>query len=320
MMNRLGDSFFIVSLVLLSFSYPSFDFFSFHSVSFILILFLLLSFCTKRAIFPFSSWLPAAIAAPTPISALVHSSTLVAAGLFLIMRHSYLIYQSSDLVARLLVLCIFTSFYAGLNSLFEVDMKKLIALSTLSHLGFIGLAFSTGLLRLAFFHMLVHALFKSLLFMCMGDIMHCSGHSQDIRHLGSGFYSTPFSSLIMQLCLANLLGLPMLSGFFSKDLVLEMLAYSSVRYLLTFMVYLGVFFTYFYTFKIFLYSVKTSGFVSFALIHHVRGLHFGLLCFLGFATLFSGHFFISVLFKSVVFVVVPFYVKMAPITINFVLF
>jgi len=318
--NRLGDSFFIVSIVLLFLNYPSSDLFSFHIVDSILVVFLVLAFCTKRAVFPFSSWLPAAIAAPTPISALVHSSTLVASGLFLMMRYSYLIYQVSWLVSTLLIFTIFTSFYAGINSLFEVDIKKLIALSTLSHLGFIGLAFSRGLLRLAFFHILVHALFKSLLFMCMGDIIHCSGHSQDIRHLGSGFTTTPFSSQVMQLCLANLLGLPMLSGFFSKDLVLEMLAYSNLSYLLTFMVYLSVFFTYFYTFKIFLYSVKTSGVLPLILVHPSSSLHWGLLCVLGLFTIFSGRFFISVLFKRMLFVVVPFYVKIAPVVINFILF
>lgn len=93
--NRLGDSFFIVSIVLLFLNYPSSDLFSFHIVDSILVVFLVLAFCTKRAVFPFSSWLPAAIAAPTPISALVHSSTLVASGLFLMMRYSYLIYQVS---------------------------------------------------------------------------------------------------------------------------------------------------------------------------------------------------------------------------------
>jgi NADH-ubiquinone oxidoreductase chain 5 len=169
------------------------------------------------------------MAAPTPISALVHSSTLVAAGLYLIMRFYYLVYSSNFLMFTLLVLSVFTSFYAGLNALVETDMKKLIALSTLSHLGFIGLAFSSGLISLAFLHMLVHALFKSLLFMCMGDIMHCSHHSQDVRHLGSGFASAPFSCQVMHLCLANLLGLPMLRGFFSKDLVLEFLSYSNMR-------------------------------------------------------------------------------------------
>ena len=127
-----------------------------------------------------------AMAAPTPISALVHSSTLVTSGLYLMMRFSLYLYGSSSIMIIMVVLCLFTSFYAGINTLFERDLKKLIALSTLSHLGFIGLSFSLGLLHLAYFHMLTHALFKSLLFMTIGDIMINLSHSQDIRYLSSG--------------------------------------------------------------------------------------------------------------------------------------
>jgi len=107
--------------------------------------------------------LPIAIAAPTPISALVHSSTLVTSGLFLMIKYRYLIYSSSYLCSFLLTFSLFTSFYAGFNTVFEKDLKKLIALSTLRHLGFIGMSFSLGLLSLSFFHLLSHALFKSLL-------------------------------------------------------------------------------------------------------------------------------------------------------------
>src|SRR5574343_206212 len=162
-----------------------------------------------------------AMAAPTPISALVHSSTLVTSGLYLIMRFSYILYSQPYLINILLLLCIFTSFYARLNTIFEIDMKKLIALSTLRHLGFIGIAFSVGLLHLRFFHLLVHALFKSLLFMTIGHIITNINHSQDIRYLSKGAIYTPFSSIIINVSLLNLLGMNIIRGFFSKDLVLE---------------------------------------------------------------------------------------------------
>jgi len=137
-----------------------------------------------------------AIAAPTPISALVHSSTLVTAGLYLIIRFSYLLYSCPDIIKLLTFIAIFTSFYAGINTIFEIDLKKLIALSTLRHLGFIAIAFSAGLLHLRFFHLLVHALFKSLLFMTIGDIIININHSQDIRYLSKGSVYTPFSSTV----------------------------------------------------------------------------------------------------------------------------
>ena len=167
------------------------------------------------------------MAAPTPISALVHSSTLVTAGLYLIMRYSYLLYRSPEVIKYLFIASIFTSFYAGINTIFEVDLKKLIALSTLSHLGFIGIAFSIGLLYLSFFHLLVHALFKSLLFITIGDIIINLNHAQDARYLSGGYYITPFSVILINVSLVNLLGIPSLRGFFSKDLVLETIAYSN---------------------------------------------------------------------------------------------
>lgn len=236
--------------------YFSKDLFSFRSnlVPPFVSLFLIVTFITKSAIFPFSSWLPLAMAAPTPISALVHSSTLVTAGLYLMLRYSYVLYFHSSLVKFLLVVRLFTSFYAGMNAVFELDMKKLIALSTLSHLGFIGLAFRAGLPILAFFHLLVHALFKSLLFMTIGDIMINLNHSQDIRYLSSGIIYTPFSVLVIYVSLFNLLGLPSISGYFSKDLVLETINYRGSGSLILFFLYFSVVFTYYYTYQLFYYS------------------------------------------------------------------
>jgi NADH:ubiquinone oxidoreductase subunit 5 (subunit L)/multisubunit Na+/H+ antiporter MnhA subunit len=112
-----------------------------------------------------------------------------------------------------LVLCVFTSFYAGMNTFCEQDFKKLIALSTLSHLGFIGIAFSIGLLNLSFFHLLTHALFKSILFISIGEIIVNLSHSQDMRYLSQGSSYTPFSCFIINISLLNLLGFPRISGF-----------------------------------------------------------------------------------------------------------
>jgi NADH-ubiquinone oxidoreductase chain 5 len=170
--------------------------------------------------------LPLAIAAPTPISSLVHSSTLVTSGLFLMLRYSSLFYATPLLLSLLLVIALFTSFYAGLSSLFEKDLKKIIALSTLSHLGFILISFSLGLSFLSFFHLLSHALFKSVLFIAMGDIITVLNHSQDIRFLSFGGVNTPFSSSVVSMSLFSLLGIPAVRGFFSKDLILEAFNFS----------------------------------------------------------------------------------------------
>ena len=320
LINRLGDRFFLCSLMLMFYSYPDFTFFSSGLISQLLSFMLILTFMTKRALYPFSPWLPIAIAAPTPISALVHSSTLVTAGLYLIMRFNYILYSSPEVMKALFVVRLFTSFYAGLNTIFEVDFKKLIALSTLRHLGFIGIAFSLGLLHLRFFHLLVHALFKSLLFITIGDIMINLNHSQDARYLSSGFLYTPFSCFVMSISLVNLLGLPRLRGFFSKDLVLETIRFSNVSFYLELVLYCNVVFTYYYTYKLFYYSFSTNKLNPYQLFHSVSLIHVVLMCSLGLSTLVFSSFFINSVFSFVLFYPLALSVKFLPIILNSAMF
>jgi len=249
--------------------------------------------------------LPLAIAAPTPISALVHSSTLVTAGLYLSMRFSFLIYSSSFLISLFLVLSVFTSFYAGLNSVFETDMKKLIALSTLSHLGFIGMAFSCGLLYLSFFHLLVHALFKSVLFISIGDIMTNLFHSQDIRFLSSGFGLTNSSFYTIAVSLINLLGLPTMRGYFSKDFVLETCNFSYVSQFMVFLIFFNVIFTYYYTYQLFYFSFRTLKLTPYVLIHSPSLTHSLCLLSLRLLGVFFGFLWITYILPFVVHVTVP---------------
>lgn len=320
LMNRVGDSFFLASLMLIFYMYPDFTFFSSDFPTFILVIMLVLTFITKRALYPFSPWLPIAIAAPTPISALVHSSTLVTAGLYLIIRFSYLLYSSPEIIKYLFLARIFTSFYAGINTIFEVDLKKLIALSTLRHLGFIGIAFSAGLLHLSFFHLLVHALFKSLLFMTMGDIMINLNHAQDARYLSGGYFITPFSVMLINISLLNLLGIPRLRGFFSKDLVLETLSYSNMSWFIEVILYSNVFFTYYYTYKLFYFSFSSTKLNPYQLHHSVSLLHIVLMCTLAIFTLLFSSLFMGHIFSYVMYYSIPFSLKFAPLFINGIVF
>src|SRR3982751_667902 len=128
----------------------------------------ILAAITKSAQIPFSAWLPAAIAAPTPVSSLVHSSTLVTAGVYLLIRFHELIQVNSFL----LLFSVITIFISGVGANFEIDLKKIIALSTLSQLGVIIIILSLGIYELSYFHLITHALFKSLLFLCAGVYIH----------------------------------------------------------------------------------------------------------------------------------------------------
>nr|ARK38484.1 NADH dehydrogenase subunit 5 [Lanceolaria gladiola] len=176
---------------------------------------------TKSAQIPFSAWLPAAMAAPTPVSALVHSSTLVTAGVYLVIRFYGTLVEAQEVLWFLSKVGALTLLMAGLSACFEVDLKKIIALSTLSQLGLMMFTVGIGFPIVAVFHLFTHALFKALLFLCAGSIIHSTVDTQDGRILGGLNYLLPFSSSCLVLSCVALCGMPFLSGFYSKDLILE---------------------------------------------------------------------------------------------------
>nr|YP_009053743.1 NADH dehydrogenase subunit 5 [Parnassius apollo]AHC98641.1 NADH dehydrogenase subunit 5 [Parnassius apollo] len=207
---------------------------------------------TKSAQIPFSSWLPAAMAAPTPVSALVHSSTLVTAGVYLLIRFNMLLIDMF-FFKLLLLLSGLTMFMAGISANYEFDLKKIIALSTLSQLGLMMSILSMGLPELAFFHLLTHAMFKALLFMCAGVIIQMTNGKQDIRYMGGISLYIPMTSLCMNISNLALCGIPFLAGFYSKDLILEMVSMSNLNMLIFFLYYFSTGLTMFYTIRLLMY-------------------------------------------------------------------
>nr|AKS04262.1 NADH dehydrogenase subunit 5 [Parasagitta elegans] len=204
--NRIGDCFFLGLLVLQ---------FSVLLDSYIFTVLLLLASMTKSAQFPFSSWLPAAMAAPTPVSALVHSSTLVTAGVYLLIRFNNMNTE------WMVVLGSMTMMTAGLCACAEMDIKKIVALSTLSQLGVMMVALSMNMKSLCFFHLTTHAIFKSLLFVSVGVGIHSVYGSQDFRTFSSFSSLSKLPTLGLSAASMSLAGLPFLSGFYSKDSILE---------------------------------------------------------------------------------------------------
>nr|BDQ44312.1 NADH dehydrogenase subunit 5 [Amynthas phaselus] len=182
---------------------------------------ILLAAMTKSAQMPFSSWLPAAMAAPTPVSALVHSSTLVTAGVFLLIRFYPFLSSTSWFNQLLLMIAVSTTTMAGLSAMTECDMKKIIALSTLSQLGMMMAAMGLGMVNLAYFHMVTHALFKALLFICAGTLIHSHMYSQDLRWMGNITTQMPTTTSCFMLANMSLCGAPFMSGFYSKDMIVE---------------------------------------------------------------------------------------------------
>nr|YP_005087982.1 NADH dehydrogenase subunit 5 [Pauropus longiramus]ADT63084.1 NADH dehydrogenase subunit 5 [Pauropus longiramus] len=217
--NRLGDAMFLISLFLLV-EYYSWDFYLcmyFFSLNSLLKFIFILSMITKSAQIPFSAWLPAAMAAPTPVSSLVHSSTLVTAGVYLLFRNYFLV-MGSDL---LLMVSVMTMLMSGGVANYEMDIKKIIALSTLSQLGVMVFSMAIGNLLMCYYHLLMHAMFKALLFLCAGSFIHMLGGYQDIRMMGGLMKNCYFHTLGLFVCSLSLGGFPFLTGFYSKDLIYE---------------------------------------------------------------------------------------------------
>ena len=187
------------------------------SICFILVV---IAAITKRAQIPFSAWLPAAMAAPTPVSALVHSSTLVTAGVYLLIRHNYIL-QARGWVWAVLWLGLTTIVIAGGAALFELDIKKIIALSTLRQLGVIFFSLGLGLPFMSFFHLVAHAYFKAILFIAAGAVIHRVKDYQDLRKIGRFQGVMPRLSRVIVVRNLRLCGLPFMSGFYSKDVILE---------------------------------------------------------------------------------------------------
>nr|YP_010417538.1 NADH dehydrogenase subunit 5 [Junonia cytora]USF17606.1 NADH dehydrogenase subunit 5 [Junonia cytora] len=255
--NRIGD---VMILMLISWmmNYGSWNYIFYldfmlndYSMSVIGVL-VIVAAMTKSAQIPFSSWLPAAMAAPTPVSALVHSSTLVTAGVYLLIRFNNLLVDMF-FFKLLLLLSGLTMFMAGICANYEFDLKKIIALSTLSQLGLMMSILSMGYGDLAFFHLLTHAMFKALLFMCAGVIIHMMMDNQDIRMMGGISFYIPLTSLCMNISNLALCGIPFLAGFYSKDMVLEIVSMSNLNFFIYYLYYISTGLTMFYTIRLLMY-------------------------------------------------------------------
>nr|YP_003359517.1 NADH dehydrogenase subunit 5 [Gandalfus yunohana]ACC62351.1 NADH dehydrogenase subunit 5 [Gandalfus yunohana] len=256
--NRVGDVAILLSIGLMS-SLGGWNFLVYSNYMndewMWLKLFLVMAAMTKSAQIPFSAWLPAAMAAPTPVSALVHSSTLVTAGVYLMIRFSPAL-TSSSIQSGLLIISCLTMFMAGLGANFEYDLKKIIALSTLSQLGMMLSVLALGYPDLAFFHLLSHALFKALLFMCAGVVIHGVSGYQDIRCMGSLVGFMPLSVSFMTIANLALCGFPFLAGFYSKDMILEVAFMSWVNFISLFLYILATGLTVMYTMRLIFYSLS----------------------------------------------------------------
>nr|UZT67455.1 NADH dehydrogenase subunit 5 [Prosaspicera validispina] len=249
--NRIGDIMLIL-MIFFMMNIGSWNLFFYKFNNYFFITLLMIMSMTKSAQIPFSMWLPAAMAAPTPVSSLVHSSTLVTAGIYLMIRFNK-IFFFNNFNLYLMIIGMLTMLTASLNAMFEFDFKKIIAFSTLSQLGLMMMMLSMNLINYVFFHLISHAMFKSMLFLCSGIIIHFMNNNQDIRYMGNLINESPMVIMLFNFSNLSLCAFPFLSGFYSKDLMYEMIINLKINYMIYYFMYACISLTIIYSFRLMFY-------------------------------------------------------------------
>lgn len=255
--NRFGDFGVLLGLLCLFYIFRSLNFgvifnlvdlFSTYYISFYIwevhaitlaVVFLFIGCVGKSAQLGLHTWLPDAMEGPTPVSALIHAATMVTAGVFLLIRSSILLEYSSDALVLICTLGAITAFFAGTVGIFQNDLKRVIAYSTCSQLGYMVFACGLSNYNVALFHLTNHAFFKALLFLSAGSVIHAVSDEQDMRRLGGLIKLLPLTFSTFMIGSLALMGFPYTTGYYSKDLILE-LSYSNYYVEGIFSYWLGV--------------------------------------------------------------------------------
>lgn len=222
----------------------------------------------KSAQFPLHVWLPDSMEGPTPISALIHAATMVTAGIFMVTRMSPLFEMSDTALSVIIIIGAITALFMGFLGIIQTDIKRVVAYSTLSQLGYMTVALGASAYSVAMFHVMTHAFFKALLFLGAGSVIIGMHHDQDMRNMGGLRKYMPITWLTFLLGNLALIGTPFFSGFFSKDSIIEAIEFSHLpgSGFAHFAVLAGVFVTAFYSFR--LYFLVFHGEERFGKAHH----------------------------------------------------
>jgi len=266
-LNRIGDFGLVMGILLIFVEYKAIDYatifaltpifvgksinflsFDFNLIS-LICFFLFVGAVGKSAQLGLHTWLPDAMEGPTPVSALIHAATMVTAGVFLIARTSPLFEYSPNMLKIVTIVGACTAFFAATVGLLQNDLKKVIAYSTCSQLGYMIFACGLSNYSVGVFHLVNHAFFKALLFLGAGSVIHAVSDEQDMRKMGGLKKLVPFTYSVMVIGSLALIGFPFLTGFYSKDVILEVAygKYTTEGHFSYLLGSLGAFFTAFYS-------------------------------------------------------------------------
>ena len=256
-MNRIGDLGFLIAVFLIFTTFNSVEFVnvfpqaanmaSGDSTLILITALLFVGAIGKSAQIPLFTWLPDAMAGPTPVSALIHAATMVTAGIYMIARSNILFTLAPETLSVVSIIGLATLFMAAVIAVSQTDIKKVLAYSTVSQLGYMFLGLGVGAYTGAFFHVITHAFFKALLFLGAGSVIHAMSNEQDMRNMGGLRKKLPVTFLTMMVGTIAIAGLPPFSGFFSKDEILaHVYEHNKVFWVIA---VIGAMFTSFYMFR-----------------------------------------------------------------------
>ena len=268
LMNRVGDCFLTIGIFAILWSFGNIDYYTVfslspffnHNIITIIGICLLIGAMAKSSQIGLHLWLPMAMEGPTPVSALIHAATMVTAGVYLLMRTSPIIEYSSTVLLLCLWTGAITTVFSSLIGLFQQDIKKVIAYSTMSQLGMMVIAIGLSSYNIALFHLVNHAFYKGLLFLGAGAVIHAVADNQDFRKYGGLIVYLPLTYSVMLIASLSLVAIPFMTGFYSKDFILES-AYGQY-YLSSIIVYfiatIGAMFTTLYSVKVLYLTFLTN--------------------------------------------------------------
>jgi NADH-ubiquinone oxidoreductase chain 5 len=258
--NRVGDFFLTIGFFAIFFAFGTLDYSTVFALSpfintyviTIIIILLLLGAAAKSAQLGLHVWLPMAMEGPTPVSALIHAATMVTAGVYLLIRCSPILEQSQLAMLIITITGALTSFFAASVGLFQNDIKKVIAYSTMSQLGMMVLAVGLSQYNLAIMHLVLHAMYKAGLFLAAGSVLHSMADQQDFRRFGGLVKILPLTYTVILIASLSLAAFPWLSGYFSKDLIIELAfgSFTTIGYLVYLLAVIAACFTMLYSVKL----------------------------------------------------------------------